>query len=180
MKTSFLVLVFVLGTSLCFSQKFSTKTGTIKFISKAQLELIQASSDKLQGIINTATNQFAFLIDMKSFQGFNSGLQRQHFNENYIESEKFPQGRFSGKVIEQIDYTQNGVSEVRAKGELDIHGQKQVRIIKAKITVNGNQISIDAQFLIPLSDHNITIPKIVNQKIATEIEVGVNATLLRE
>jgi len=180
MKTFFFVFPFVLITSLCYAQNFSTKAGTIKFISKAQLELIQASSDKLQGIINPATNQFAFLVDMKSFQGFNSGLQRQHFNENYIESEKFPQAKFSGKVIEQIDFTQNGVSEVRAKGELDIHGQKQVRIIKAKITVNGNQISIEAQFLIPLSDHNITIPKIVNQKIATEIEVGVNANLQRE
>lgn len=180
MKTSFIVFVFVLATSSSFGQKFSTKFGTIKFISKAQLELIQASSDKLQGILDPATNQFAFLIDMKSFQGFNSGLQRQHFNENYIETEKFPLAKFSGKIIEQVDYAQNGVSEVRAKGELDIHGQKQVRIIKSKITVNGNQISIEAQFLIPLSDHNITIPKIVNQKIATEIEVSVNATLLRE
>lgn len=180
MKTSFIVLSLLLGINACCAQKFSTKSGTIKFASKAQLELIQASSNKLQGIIDPSTNQFAFLIDMKSFQGFNSGLQRQHFNENYIESEKFPLAKFSGKVIEQIDYTQNGVTEVRAKGELDIHGQTQVRIIKSKITVNGNQISIEAQFLIPLSDHNITIPKIVNQKIATEIEVGVNATLLRE
>jgi polyisoprenoid-binding protein YceI len=180
MKTSFIVFAFVLITSSSSGQKFVMKSGTIKFVSKAQLELIQAASDKLQGILDPSNNQFAFLIDMRSFQGFNSGLQRQHFNENYIESEKFPLARFSGKVIEQIDYAQNGVSEVRAKGELDIHGQKQVRIIKVKITVNGNQISIEAQFLIPLSDHNITIPKIVNQKIATEIEVGVNATLIRE
>jgi len=180
MKTSFIFFSLLLSSSICLAQKFSTKSGTIKFISKAQLELIQASSDKLQGLLDPTTNQFAFLVDLKSFQGFNSGLQRQHFNENYMESEKFPVAKFSGKVIEQIDYTQNGVSEVRAKGELDIHGQKQVRIIKSKITVNGNQISIEAQFLIPLSDHNITIPKIVNQKIATEIEVAVNATLLRE
>ncbi|HTH54792.1 MAG TPA: YceI family protein [Cyclobacteriaceae bacterium] len=180
MRTLFIVFASVLVTCLGYGQKFTTNSGTIKFISKAQLELIQASSNKLQGILDPATHQFAFLIDMKSFQGFNTGLQRQHFNENYIESEKFPLAKFSGKVIEQVDYTQNGVSEVRAKGELDIHGQKQVRIIKSKITVNGNQIFIEAQFLIPLSDHNITIPKIVNQKIATEIEVGVSATLLRE
>jgi len=180
MKTSFIVFAFAFIVNFSYGQKFATKSGTIKFISKAQLELIQASSDKLQGIVDPSNNQFAFLIDMKTFQGFNSGLQRQHFNENYIESEKFPLAKFSGKLIEQVDYTQNGVNEVRAKGELDIHGQKQVRIIKAKITVNGNQISIEAQFLIPLVDHNITIPKIVNQKIATEIEVGVNAILIRE
>jgi hypothetical protein len=175
---------FCLFLSLCFNrleaQKFSTKKGSIKFVSKAQLEMIQASSDKLQGILDPATNQFAFLIDVKSFRGFNSGLQQQHFNENYMESEKFPSAKFAGKIIEQIDFSQNTTSEVRAKGELEIHGQKQVRIIKSKITVNGNQIVVETKFLIPLSDHNITIPKIVNQKIATEIEVDVSATLLRD
>jgi len=178
MRILLTALLFLFSTN-ADAQKFSCKNGTIKFVSKAQLELIQAASDKLQGILDPATNQFAFLIDMKSFQGFNSGLQRQHFNDNYMESEKFPMSRFSGKVIEQVNYTQDNATEVRAKGELEIHGQKQVRIIKSKITVKGNQVSIQAQFIVPLSDHNITIPKIVNQKIATEIEVEINATLLR-
>jgi hypothetical protein len=180
MKILFLAFASILLSSPLEAQRFSTKNGSIKFVSKAQLELIQASSDKLQGVLDPATNKFAFLIDVKSFKGFNSGLQQQHFNENYMESEKFPLAKFSGKIIEQMDYSQSASEEVRAKGELEIHGQKQVRIIKSKITVNGNQIAIDTQFLIPLSDHNITIPKIVNQKIATEIEVRVLATLLRE
>lgn len=180
MKILLTVLLFILFSTSVDAQKFSCRNGTIKFVSKAQLELIQASSGKLQGVLDPATNQFAFLIDIKSFQGFNSSLQRQHFNDNYMESEKFPMAKFSGKIIEQVNFTQDNSVEVRAKGELEIHGQKQVRIIKSKITVKGNEITIQALFIVPLPDHNITIPKIVNQKIATEIEVDVNATLVRE
>jgi polyisoprenoid-binding protein YceI len=159
--------------------KYSTSNGEIKFASKAQLELIRATSNKLQGRIDPATNQFAFLVGIQSFQGFNSELQRKHFNENYMESEKFATAKFSGKIIEQVDYAQDNTMEVRAKGELDIHGQKQTRIIKAKITIKGNQLIMEAHFMVPLSDHSITIPKIVSQKIATEIEVDINSTLSR-
>jgi hypothetical protein len=179
MKIFFATLLFFSFSGNVTAQKFLCKNGTIKFVSKAQLELIQASSGKLQGVLDPATNQFAFLIDIKSFEGFNSGLQRQHFNDNYMESEKFPMAKFSGKIIEQMNYMLDNATEVRAKGELEIHGQKQVRIIKSKITVKGNEVTIQAQFVVPLADHNITIPKIVNQKIATEIEVEIKATLVR-
>jgi polyisoprenoid-binding protein YceI len=170
---------------LCFlaqaeaQNKFTTSNGEIKFVSKAQLELIKARSNKMQGVIEPVTNKFAFLVNMQSFQGFNSELQRKHFNENYMESEKFPQARFGGKIIEQIDYSQNNTVEVRAKGELEIHGQKQTRIIKVKITIKGNQLIVEAHFTVPLSDYRLTIPKIVSQKIATEIEVNINSTLSR-
>ncbi len=175
------VLFFVMVVSVADAQKkFTATNGEIKFASRAQLELIRAGSNKLQGILDPGTNKFAFLVSIPSFQGFNSDLQRKHFNENYMESEKFSVAKFSGKVIEQVDYSQDNFTEVRAKGELDIHGQKQTRIIKAKITVKGNSVTIEAHFLVPLSDHNITIPKIVSQKIATEIEVDINSTLVRE
>ena len=160
--------------------KFTSANGEIKFASKAQLELIRASSSKLQGILDPATNQFAFLVNVQSFEGFNSELHRKHFNESYMESEKFAMAKFSGKIIEQIDYTQDQTFDVRAKGELDIHGQKQTRIIKGKITIKGNQVIIEAHFMVPLADHSISIPKIVSQKIATEIEADINATLSRQ
>ncbi len=173
-------LLIIISGIAAAQKKFTISQGTIKFASKAQLELIQANSNQLQGIINPTSNQFAFLVNIKSFQGFNSGLQRQHFNENYMESEKFPVAKFSGKIIEQVNFTTDNTIEVRAKGELEIHGQKQIRIIKAKITVKGNQLAVEAHFLVPLSDHSITIPKIVSQKIATEIEVDINALLSQE
>ena len=159
-------------------KKFGTNSGTINFISNAELELIKASSDKLQGVIDPTNNQFAFSIPVQSFKGFNSDLQREHFNEKYMESEKYPKITFTGKIIEQIDYATDGTYEVRAKGDLDIHGQKQTRIIKSKVDIISGVLTIVADFKVPLADHNISIPRIVNQKIATEIEVNVKADMM--
>lgn len=158
-------------------KKYGTDNGTINFISNAELELIKASSNKLQGIIDPGTNQFAFSIPVQSFKGFNSDLQREHFNEKYLESDKYPKITFTGKIIEQVDYTIDGVYEVRAKGDLDVHGQKQTRIIKSKLEISDGVVTISADFKVPLADHNISIPRIVNQKIATEIEVNVRADM---
>lgn len=158
-------------------KKYSTEDGDVNFVSNAELELIKASSNKLKGIIDPATNQFAFSVMVQSFKGFNSELQREHFNEKYMESEQYPRISFMGKIIEQVNFTANGTYEVRAKGDLDIHGQKQTRIIKSKVIINNGALSIETDFKVPLAEHNISIPRIVNQKIATEIEVQVKADL---
>lgn len=175
--------ILILFLSLSFfaaAQKLTTRNGEISFTSNAQLEVISASSNKVIGIINTATSEFAFKVDIRTFNGFNSELQRQHFYENYMETEKFPSASFSGKIIEQIDFSQDGTYEVRAKGDLDIHGEKQTRIIKCKVTLKNNTATLDSRFLVPLIDHNIKIPKIVNQKIATEIEVVFKAVMITQ
>lgn len=170
-------VLLVFAFALQAQAKYGIETGIINFSSKAQLELIKASSDKVQGLLDPSNNQFAFTIDIKSFQGFNSQLQREHFNEKYMESEKFPKARFSGKIIESVDFSSDGVFDVRAKGDLEIHGVKQTRIIRSKITIRNGQVDIESRFMVPLSDHNITIPNIVSQKIATEIEVDFKATM---
>lgn len=148
------------------------------FTSTAQLELITAASEKVQGLLDPSSNQFAFTVDVKTFHGFNSALQREHFNDKYMESDKYPRARFSGKIIEPVDLTVDGVYDVRAKGDLEIHGQKQTRIIRSRLNVSKGVIDIESHFFIPLGDHNISIPTIVSQKIATEIEVDFKATLL--
>lgn len=181
LKSVIAVIVLVnLSPALQAQKKFSVEKGAINFTSNAELELIKASSDKVQGLIDPATNQFAFSIDIKSFRGFNSELQREHFNEKYMESERYPKARFSGKIIEQIDFTVPGAYDVRAKGDLEIHGQKQTRIIKSTITVSSGRIQISSRFFVPLADHNISIPNIVSQKIATEIEVDFRATMAEQ
>jgi len=170
-------LVLFCGTHAYAQAKFTVKKSDMSFTSNAELELIKASSTETQGIIDPGTNQFAFSVPIQSFKGFNSDLQRQHFNDNYMESSKYSKASFTGKIIEQVNYTLDSVYTVRAKGELDIHGQKQTRIIKAKLTVRKNDIQIDTDFNVPLADHNISIPRIVSQKIATEIDVKFRATL---
>ena len=179
-KTIGLAAVLVLLSFAVRAQKFVVDKGEIGFSSNASLEMIQATSDKVSGLIDPSNNQFAFLVNIQSFKGFNSELQRQHFNENYMESEKYPKATFSGKIIEQVDFSRDSTYEVRAKGDLDIHGQKQSRIIKSKLTIKNGQVMIESRFIVPLTDHIITIPKIVSQKIATEIEVHFKASLLRQ
>ncbi|MCS7074228.1 MAG: YceI family protein [Bacteroidia bacterium] len=154
-----------------------TTSGTVNFVSEAPLEVIKAKSGNLNAVLNLNTRSFAFSVPMTSFQGFNSPLQREHFNENYIESKRYPHGSFKGKIIEEVNLKQNGTYTVRAKGILTIHGVEAERIFKSTVIVNNGTIKISSKFDVKLEDHAISIPKIVNQKIAEVIFVEVNATL---
>jgi polyisoprenoid-binding protein YceI len=157
---------------------YKTQDGTISFISEAPLEIITASSKKLEGIIDADALTFAFAVTIRSFEGFNNGLQRQHFYENYMETDKYPSATFSGKIIEHVPLNQPGTYQVRAKGQLNIHGISKERILKADVISNGTSLKIKAVFLVPLADHQIEVPRIVNQKIAQEIDVTVEGTLV--
>ncbi len=171
-------LLFILSIVDAKSQsRYKITSGSINFTSNAELEVIKASSDQVTGLIDSSNNHYAFKVLISSFKGFNSNLQREHFNDKYMESERFAEANFSGKIIEQIPFGQDGTYEVRAKGDLEIHGVKQNRIIKASVVVKNGTLSIVSNFNIPLSDHNITIPSIVNQKIATEIRVEFKALM---
>lgn len=155
---------------------YQSVKGKIVFRSDAPLEMIEASSDLLKGAIDVEKRTFAFSVPIRSFQGFNNPLQRDHFNENYMESNSFPNAIFSGKIIENIDFSQKGTFSVRAKGELIIHGVTQERIIKSQIVIEESGFSIESNFTIILEEHKISVPKIVHQKIAEEIQVQVEAT----
>jgi hypothetical protein len=153
------------------------ETGKISLKSDASLEVITAKSNKLRGAIEPAYNTFAWTVEIRSFEGFNSPLQKEHFNENYMESTKYPKASFAGKIIEKIDFQTDGTYEVRAKGKLMVHGVEQERIIKTTLEIQGSKIKVRCSFTVPLSDHDINIPKIVHQKIAEEIAVNVEAEL---
>ena len=154
---------------------YMAKDATIHFKSDAPLELIEATSTKMKGVLKPAEQTFAFSVANNTFEGFNSALQKEHFNENYMESAKYQASTFSGKIIEDVDYNADGTYTVRAKGKLNIHGVEQERIIKATMQIKKGIITITSSFTVPLAEHNITIPKIVYQKIAEEITVDVNA-----
>jgi len=155
---------------------YQTTSGKIAFRSDAPLETIKAVSNDLIGLLDISKKKFSFKIDVHSFKGFNSPLQKEHFNENYMESDKYPYASFSGKIIEDVDLSIDGNYELRAKGDLMIHNVSQERIIKTNVTVKTQVITVNSGFTILLSDHNIPIPKVVYQKLADEIKVEVNAT----
>lgn len=159
---------------------YIVKKGQVVFHSNAKLELIKATSSQLKGIIDAEKRVFAFTIEMKSFDGFNSPLQKEHFHENYMESDKFPIATFTGHIIEEDDFTKDGNYNVRAKGKLTIHGVEQERIMQGDITVKGGVIKLACQFTVSLAEHDIKIPRIVHEKLASEINVAVNAEFVKK
>ena len=178
MKRFFLLITYFLLLLFAASAQtgiYSTRTGKVDFLSDAPLELIKASSEKLHGVLDTDKRTFAFSIPSDSFKGFNSPLQQEHFYENYMEAKIYPTSTFSGKIIEQIDFSTDGTYTIRAKGKLLIHGVEQERIIKVNLKILKGQITAESNFSIMLEDHNFTIPRVVFQKIAEEIKVTVHA-----
>lgn len=171
------LISLLLISRLGYTQIFLCKDAQIKFTSEAPLELIKAQSSKASGAIDCNTKNVAFSIEVDNFDGFNSALQKEHFRENYMETDKFPKATFKGKIIEDIDFTKTGTHNIRAKGVFNIHGVEKEKIIKVKITIKGNAIDIETSFEVPLEDHNIKIPKVVNQKIASVIMVEVKGAL---
>src|SRR5690606_12075492 len=151
--------------------------GRVHFSSNAPQELIKASSTSLSGILDVDKRIFVFKIGSRSFNGFNSPLQREHFNENYLESHLFPESTFSGKIIESVDLKKDGVYKVRAKGKLTIHGVAQERIIYVLIRRSAGIIKAEADFTVNLKAHDIKVPRIVSEKLAQEIEVEVQVEL---
>jgi hypothetical protein len=175
--TSLLCLV-VFSTTSAQEPVFKCENGKITMKSDASLELIQAKTNKLRGVIDPNSQTFAWSVEIRYFEGFNSPLQREHFNENYMESDQYPKASFTGKIIEKTDFRQSGVQIIRAKGKLNIHGVEQERIIKCQIENKGGKLYITTEFTVAVVDHNISIPKIVHQKIAEEISIKVEAVMV--
>ena len=155
---------------------FEVKKGTIQIHSNAELELIKATTDELKGLFDTQKKPSP-KISMNSFRGFNSPLQQEHFNENYVETGNYPDASFSGKIIEDDDLTKDGDYIVRAKGLLTVHGVSQERIIKSNLNLKQGKMKLNTSFTVLLADHNIKIPRIVSEKLSAEIKVDVQAYL---
>lgn len=167
-----LILFFCIGFSLS-AQDVIKGQGTVHFISEAPLEIIEANSNELIGALDLNANTFAFRIAVTSFLGFNSPLQQEHFNEHYLETAKYPNSTFKGKIIEKIDWESIQTQTIRAKGELLIHGITMEKIIPVNLVKDGDKITAKATFIVPLEEFNIKLPKVVFNKIAENITVDV-------
>jgi len=176
-KEIFINLLLIFISMTLFSQnKYSAKETTIMFFSKTTVENIFATNKAAAAIIDFDSKNFAFVVPIKSF-AFASELMKEHFNENYMESVKYPNSSFKGKIEGVYDITKNGEYKVNAVGNLEMHGVKQARTIPATINVKDGVISIKSNFKVKLVDHKITVPSVVNQKIAEEIDVSVAGVL---
>lgn len=176
--------IFILSILFLFSLGqdnllFKTTEGKVNILSEAPLETIEAASGELKGFIDTEKRTFACELQVKSLKGFNSPLQQEHFYENYMETDKFPKASFSGKIIETIDLRKEGPQLVRAKGMLQLHGVGRERIIPVTLQVKDDALEATSEFTIPIADHDITVPRLVFQKIAEEITISIEASFFK-
>jgi hypothetical protein len=158
------------GGGACFAQIYTIKDGSVYFYSKAPIEDIEAATNNVQAILNTATKEVAFIVPIRGFQ-FKKDLMREHFNEKYMESDKYPNAAFSGKIKEDIDWTKDGTYTATATGDMKVHGVKRQETYAGKVTVKGGDISLEAKFNLAIKDYNIEKPKLVFQNIADTILV---------
>lgn len=185
MKKNFLFLVLlclVLQVSVpqtSFGQLFMTQTGKTSFFSKTPVEDISALNSNVLAVINSSNGEIAVKMNMTQFK-FQNKLMEEHFNENYMESDKFPTGSFKGKINETIDYTKAGTYDVTAKGTFTIHGVTKDKVLTGKLTVAKDALTLDSNFEIALVDYKIDVPKLVWEKIAEKIAVKNNFTLLKK
>src|SRR5690606_27320278 len=115
------------------------------FFSAAPLENISAVTQRAASALDTKSREIAFKVPIKSFE-FKKQLMQEHFNENYMESDKFPYATFSGKISERIDWSTDGTYPVTVAGTLEIHGVKKPYTTKATVEVNGMSVAATAKF----------------------------------
>lgn len=177
MKNKLLILCFLFAmVSGIQAQIFSTSTGKVSFYSKTPMEDIAATNNKVLAVITTKRDLAVSILNTNFV--FHNKLMQEHFNEKYMESEKYPNCTFKGKINEDIDFTKDGVYKVTATGKLNIHGVEQDRTIAGTLIIKNGTVQLLSDFKVKNVDHKIEIPTVVMAKIQEEIEVKVDLLLM--
>jgi polyisoprenoid-binding protein YceI len=180
LKLFFLLGVFAVLSSIeGFAQKYFTKNASVRFFSKAPLENIEAKNSQAICVVEVSSMEIEVSMLMRAFE-FHKALMQEHFNENYVESDKFPKSNFKGKITSPENLSTQGSFPAKVKGQLSLHGVTHEIEAEGKITVSGDKISIESVFFIKPEDYGIKIEKMYLDKIAKEIEVTVLAQLQKK
>ena len=155
---------------------YATTSGKTSFYSSAPVENIDAINQKTQVTLNISSGDVTVLMNMGDFD-FPNELMEEHFNENYLESAKYPKATFQGKLDRPLDPTKKGRSELSATGTFTVHGVSRPRTLKGTLTMQDASLLLDAAFEVALADHRIKVPKIVFVKIVQLIQVKTSYTL---
>lgn len=175
MKFFITISLLLLSAAPALAQsKYFTKSGKISFLSRSSLENIEAVNNKVVSVLDIATGQLEFAVLMKGFE-FDRALMQEHFNENYVESDKYPKAIFKGTVenSKAISLTTDNVATVKVSGTLTIHGVTNPVTATAIITVKNAVVAASCSFTITLADYKIIVPAVVAEKINKKIAVAV-------
>ncbi len=178
-KKDKLLLALLLSLAFALQASAQTYTGkTIKFniFSTTPIEDIKAVSYTGVGVLSAQKQEITIQVAIKSLE-FDKKLMQEHFNENYMESDKYPIAKFKGIIEPKIDWAKDGEYNVTAKGTLNVHGVDQLRTIVGKITIKNKVVTINSGFNVACADHKIKIPSLMFTKIAEIIQVKVQGNL---
>ncbi len=179
-KGAKLTCLLLLGIALCAhaQDRYFTKTGRITFLSNAPLEDIEAVNKTAGAVLDTRTGQIQFAVLMKGFE-FKKALMQEHFNENYVESHKYPKAEFRGNIVNNnsVNYTKDGTYAVNVKGQLSLHGVTKEIEVPATIQVQGGKIEGRSTFTLHVADYRIAIPSLMKDKISNNVKVVVQVKL---
>lgn len=181
MKKGFLILLVVVATfTNSIAQPLLDRAGTASFFSEAPMEDIEAVNKEVLGAFDTEKGTLAVSILINKFR-FDSSLMEEHFNENYLESEKYPKATFKGSIKDfaNLDFTNGGSFEAEATGEMEIHGVKKPLTTMVKFEASTNTLKASTTFEISIADHDIDIPTIVIKNIAEVVEVKAAFNFIR-
>jgi hypothetical protein len=169
------ILAFVLPGILSAQTKFIDRNGKASFFSSAPMEDIEAHNSQVVSILDMDRGEIAVSMLMRSFN-FKKALMEEHFNENYVESNKFPKASFKGKItnLDDMDYSKNGTYTLDVSGEITLHGVTKPLAVKAEAVVEDGKIRAKAVFPLAVRDFKIEIPKLVRDNIAEKVEVTVS------
>lgn len=176
MKKIATLVLFLLASKNFYAQIYLAKACEISFFSETPLENIDAINKTTKPILNTATGDLQMKISMKAFV-FPKPLMQEHFNENYVESEKFPDAFFKGKINEQIDYTKDGEYKTTATGKITLHGVEKEVTLEGTITIKEGKLQMQSSFKLHIADYNIKVPSLYVKNIAEDVVVKLNSTL---
>lgn len=176
LKPLAIVALLLLMSKASGQGKYKLSKSEVSFFSHTSMEDISALNKETQGIVDFDFKNFIFKVPVKSFK-FDSQLMEDHFNENYMESEKYPEATFKGTIQGNYDLKKDGEYPVNAVGDLTIHGVTQKRTIPATIVVKNGVPAFKSKFDVKLADHDIEIPTLVFQKLAEVIEVKIDGAM---
>ena len=174
MKKIILFLLFFISFH-SFSQKYISRNGSVMFNASTPIESINSTNNYVSCALDLENGNLVFQMNVISFK-FERSLMEQHFNEKYLESDKFPKSTFVGSIIGfENDSIGNGIVEVL--GVITIHGVSKEILVEGNVNKVGGIISLSSQFILKTTDFNIKIPRIVRDKISENVQVSINIDL---
>jgi len=177
MRHIIIMAVLLCTAQFAIGQKFFSKTGKISFTSEAPMEKIEATNSSASTVIDLGTGNLEWAVLIQGFQ-FEKSLMKEHFNENYMESAKYPKAVFKGKIdnLSSINLSKDGTYDVTVTGQLEIHGvSKPVTAHGTITTKKGAVVSANSKLTVALADYNIEIPKLVGDNISKTVDITIQA-----